>query len=83
MKLSELRKGEKARIVACGNKLPLKLLEMGCLQGREIQFLYAAPWGSPCYYRLGKDYIALDRALTEHIEIRKIHEAETNLAARR
>ncbi len=83
MKLSELHKGEKARIIACADNIPLKLVELGCLQGREIQFLYAAPWGTPRYYRLGKDYIALDRALTERIEIRKIHEPKTNLASRR
>ena len=83
MKLSDLQKGENARIIACAQDIPLKLVELGCLKGREITLLYTSPWGTPLYYRIGNDYIALDRSLTRKIEIRKIDEQETKVATHR
>jgi ferrous iron transport protein A len=37
----------------------LKLLEMGCLPGKEIEIIRAAPMGSPLYLRVGRLFLAL------------------------
>lgn len=39
--------------------LSLKLLEMGCLPGKEIAVLRVAPLGSPLYLRVGNQFLAL------------------------
>lgn len=48
MKLSELKKGQKATVIAI-EECPLKdkLLEMGCLPGEEIKITQIAPFGDP------------------------------------
>jgi ferrous iron transport protein A len=37
----------------------LKLLEMGCLPGKELEILRVAPFGSPLYLRVGSQFLAL------------------------
>jgi len=50
-------KGIIGRLTAC--PVSLKLLEMGCLPGKEIEILRAAPLGSPLYLRVGDLFLAL------------------------
>lgn len=48
MKLSELKKGQKAVIKLINNKeILLKLMEMGCLPGEKIEVEKIAPMGDP------------------------------------
>lgn len=46
--LAELKIGERAEIVGFTDALlSLKLLEMGCLPGSEIEMTHLAPFGDP------------------------------------
>lgn len=46
--LAELRIGERAEIIGFTDALlSLKLLEMGCLPGSEIEMTHLAPFGDP------------------------------------
>ena len=48
LKLSELKKGQKAVIKVINNKeILLKLMEMGCLPGEKIEVEKIAPMGDP------------------------------------
>ena len=47
-RLSELRVGEKGKVIRFDDEeLSLKLLEMGCLPGYEIEMHGSAPLGDP------------------------------------
>ena len=71
MKLTSLKQHQKAIAQSCENiKLPLKLMEMGCIDGVTIKFLGKAPLGSPYYYLIGDTRIALGKEIAEIIEVR-------------
>ena len=58
--LHQLRKGQKAVIEAIETeKLPLKLIEMGCLPGNEIQLLQTAPFKDPLYLKIDHSHRAI------------------------
>jgi len=67
---TELKAGEKALIKhITDNELSLKLLEMGCIPGNEIQLKYIAPLGDPiCIYVEGY-LLALRKEEASKIEI--------------
>jgi ferrous iron transport protein A len=45
-----LKIGQKATIIQFDvDKIPLKLLEMGCLPGNEVEVVQIAPFGDPIY----------------------------------
>lgn len=53
MKLSELKPGEKGKILAFQNSdLELKLMEMGCIPGEEVVVEQKAPLGDPISIRI-------------------------------
>nr|WP_262921776.1 FeoA family protein [Flavobacterium amniphilum] len=39
--------------------VPLKLLEMGCLPGNEVQILQIAPFGDPLYLNVNDSHLAI------------------------
>ncbi|MFM6947430.1 MAG: ferrous iron transport protein A [Aquirufa sp.] len=46
--LADLKIGEKAEIIGFTDEiLSLKLLEMGCLPGTEVELTHLAPFGDP------------------------------------
>lgn len=49
--------------------IPLKLLEMGCLPGNEIQLLQIAPFKDPMYLNINGSHLAIRKETAEHIEI--------------
>ncbi len=52
MTLIDLSKNQKAIITKCQkNELPLKLIEMSCVEGVEITFINRAPFGA-LYYNM-------------------------------
>ncbi len=58
--LADLKKGEKAIIKEISsNKVPLKLLEMGCLPGNEVQLLQLAPFKDPMYLNVNGSHLAI------------------------
>ena len=51
--LDQLTKGELATIETIEtDKLPLKLIEMGCLPGNEISLIQKAPFNDPLYLKI-------------------------------
>jgi ferrous iron transport protein A len=79
MKLSELKPQQKAKAINCENSiLPLKLMEMGCVDGVEIIFLNRAPLGSPYYYKIGDTRIALGKEIADLIEVEETENENGN-----
>ncbi len=73
MKLTELKPKQKVIAVNCENSLlPLKLMEMGCVDGMEIEFINKAPLGSPYYYKIGDTRIALGKEIADMIEVKEM-----------
>lgn len=50
-------------------EIPLKLLEMGCLPGAEIQLLQIAPLNDPLYVCVNGSHIAIRKETAEKIAI--------------
>jgi len=74
MKLSELKPNQKAVVINCQDKpLPLKLMEMGCVDGVEIALFRKAPLGTPYYFLMGDTRIALGKDIVEQIEVRLLN----------
>jgi ferrous iron transport protein A len=71
--IAQLKIGEKGIIckVALDN-IPLKLLEMGCLPGTEVELLQKAPLNDPLYIRVNESYIAIRVETASQIAINKI-----------
>jgi len=51
--------------------VPLKLLEMGCLPGKEVELIQLAPLNDPLYIRVNGSHLAIRKETAELIEITK------------
>ena len=70
MNLSELLIGQKAIITDVSSAvIPLKLLEMGCLPGNEVELLHVAPLADPLYLNVNGTHLAIRKDLANHILI--------------
>ncbi len=70
MKLKDLKINQKAIIVNCQDKqLPLKLMEMGCVDGVEVTLLNKAPLGTPLYFMMGDTRMALGKEIVNELEV--------------
>ena len=69
-----LKIGDKATIIAIDlDKIPLKLLEMGCLPDNEIEIIQIAPLGDPLYINLNNgSHLAIRKETAHEIEV-EIH----------
>jgi len=66
--LLDLKIGQKAIISDCiDEKLPVKLMELGCLPGNEVQLLQIAPLNDPLYYLVAGTRIAIRRNMASLI----------------
>ncbi len=73
MTAADLKIGEKGVIIdASSINIPLKLLEMGCLPGSEIELLQIAPFADPMYLNINGCYLAIRKETAIHILIEKI-----------
>ena len=69
--LSNLKIGEKAIILDVNiEEIPLKLLEMGCLPGNEIELLQIAPLGDPLYFNINDSHVAIRKETASEVTIR-------------
>ena len=50
-------------------RVPLKLLEMGCLPGNEVELLEVAPLGDPIYLCMNGTHLAIRKELAREIEV--------------
>ncbi len=71
--LADLKKGEKAVIKEISsNKVPLKLLEMGCLPGNEVKLLQLAPFKDPMYLNINGCHLAIREDTAKFIIIENV-----------
>lgn len=75
--IHSLKKGQRAVIRDFDIALiPLKLLEMGCLPGNEVQLLQVAPLGDPLYLEINGSHLAIRVETAKAIEVDFIPAAE-------
>ena len=70
-----LKIGDKATIINVDlDKIPLKLLEMGCLPNNELEIIQIAPFGDPIYINVNNgSHLAIRKETAHEIEV-EIHE---------
>ena len=74
MTLAQLNKGEKAIIEDLNTDLvPLKLIEMGCLPGNQIELLQLAPFKDPLFLNVNGSQIAIRKETAKHIQVKKLN----------
>ena len=54
------------------DRIPLKLLEMGCLPGKEVKLLQVAPLKDPLYIKVNGSHLAIRIEMASQIEITKL-----------
>ena len=52
--------------------IPVKLQEMGCLPGNEVQLIQLAPFNDPLYLNINGNNLAIRKETAELIEISKV-----------
>ncbi|MEO8933971.1 MAG: FeoA family protein [Xanthomarina sp.] len=73
--LAHLKRGQRAIITDVSSiYIPLKLLEMGCLPGNEVELLQVAPFSDPLYLNINGTHLAIRKETAIHILIEICHE---------
>ena len=68
--IADLRRGQRGIIKEISaEKIPLKLLEMGCLPGNEVELVQTAPFRDPLYLNINGSHLAIRKETALHIEI--------------
>jgi ferrous iron transport protein A len=71
--IAQLEQGQQATIKGfLGDELPIKLLEMGCLPGSQVQLVQVAPLKDPMHINVDGTQMAIRRATAAEIEIENI-----------
>ena len=71
--VAHLGRGEKGIIKAFReDSLPIKLLELGCLPGNEVELIQVAPLKDPIYINVNGSHIAIRRSVALQIELEPI-----------
>lgn len=72
--IAHLKRGERGVIIdVSSEEIPLKLLEMGCLPGNEVELLQIAPLYDPLYLNINGSHVAIRKATAQCIVIEKIN----------
>ncbi|MBF4472748.1 MULTISPECIES: FeoA family protein [Flavobacterium] len=75
--IHSLKKGQKATILDFDiDLIPLKLLEMGCLPGNDVELLQVAPFGDPLYLDINGSHLAIRIETAKLIEVELINTSE-------
>ena len=70
--LGDLEIGDVATIESFDvEKLPMKLIEMGCLPGNKVNLLQVAPSNDPLYLNISGSFLAIRRETALQIIVRK------------
>jgi len=73
MTLNLLKKSQKGKITSINmDQVPLKLIEMGCLPGNELEVLQIAPLSDPIYIKVNDSFISIRKELAQQIEVELI-----------
>ena len=75
--IADLKKGEKAIIKdVSANNIPIKLLEMGCLPGNEVEIIQLAPLLGPIYININVSHLAIRKETARLVIIEKLVDNE-------
>ena len=75
MTIADLKKGEQGVIVDSSSEdIPLKLIEMGCLPGNQVELLQTAPFSDPLYLNINGSHLAIRKETAALILIDKVDE---------
>lgn len=67
---SILKKGQSAQITDINiDEIPLKLIEMGCLPGNDIELIQIAPMGDPLFFNVNDSKVAIRKKTAKEIYI--------------
>ena len=73
MTIAQLEQGQQATIKGfLGDELPIKLMEMGCLPGSQVELVQVAPLKDPMHINVDGTQMAIRRATAAEIEIKNI-----------
>ncbi|MGJ8665473.1 MAG: FeoA family protein [Patiriisocius sp.] len=68
--IATLKKGQRGIIKEFSvDIVPLKLLEMGCLPGNEVELVQTAPFQDPLYLNINGSHLAIRKETAAQIEI--------------
>lgn len=68
--VADLKRGQRGIIKEISAEiLPLKLLEMGCLPGNEVELVQTAPFRDPMYLNINGSHLAIRKETATKIEI--------------
>lgn len=71
--IATLERGEKGIIQDFDiDDIPLKLIEMGCLPGNEVELVQHAPFKDPLYINVDGSYVAIREETAVKISIKKV-----------
>ncbi len=74
--LKDLKPSERGVVVGWAGKAPpFRLLEMGVMQGTEIEVVKLAPFGDPIEVRLRGYHLSLRKQEAEQIEIARVEKS--------
>ncbi len=69
--LADLKIGEKAEIIGFTDEiLSLKLLEMGCLPGTEVELTHLAPFGDPIAVKVSGHTLSMRKQEAATIQVK-------------
>lgn len=73
--VAHLKRGQKGIIKEFAEGLiPIKLLELGCLPGNEVELVQVAPLKDPIYINVNGSHIAIRRAMAYKIALELVEE---------
>lgn len=68
--VDQLKKGEKGVILSFDiDKIPLKLIEMGCMEGHLVELIQIAPFGDPIYLDMNGTHLAIRKEMAREIVV--------------
>ncbi|MUP45218.1 ferrous iron transport protein A [Gramella sp. BOM4] len=71
--VANLKRGQRGIIKEfSAEHVPLKLLEMGCLPGNEVELVQTAPFQDPMYLNINGSHLAIRKETALLIEIELI-----------
>jgi len=71
--IAKLEKGEKAIIKDfIAKNIPLKLIEMGCIEGNSVELVQRAPLKDPLYLNINGTYMAIGKDIASQIIVEKL-----------
>ncbi len=77
--VADLKHGQKGIIKEfTDDVLPIKLLELGCLPGNEVELVQVAPLKDPIYVNVNGSHIAIRRVTAAQIALEIIEDTDSD-----